>query len=135
MSEVSTNNYDNQITWVIVISIALFILSLLFNIFFLINGLLSLALGIYYIVSVNKEIDNLKEGIDSNLLYGYSLFLSWSVLVLGIVSIFIYILLQYLNRGKSVSVSSNKNFSKNSAIKKNYRTNQYYVNTNRYLKN
>ena len=135
MSEVSTNNYDNQITWVIVISIALFILSLLFNIFFLINGLLSLALGIYYIVSVNKEIDNLKEGIDSNLLYGYSLFLSWSVLVLGIVSIFIYIVLQYLNRGKTVSVNSNKNFSKNNAIKKNYRTNQYYVNTNRYLKN
>ena len=135
MSEVSTNNYDNQITWVIVVSIALFVISLLFNIFFLINGLLSLALGIYYIVSVNKEIENLKEGIDSNLLYGYSLFLSWSVLVLGIVSIFIYIVLQYLNRGKTVSVSSNKNFSKNNAIKKNYRTNQYYVNTNRYLKN
>jgi predicted membrane protein len=128
------NNLDNQLTWVIVISIALFIISLLFNIFFLINGLLSLGLGIYYIVSVNKEISNLKDGIDSDLLYGYSLFLSWTVLVLGIISIFIYIVLQFMNRGKSVSVSSNKNFSKNNAIKKNYRTNQYYVNTNRYLK-
>lgn len=135
MSEVSNHNYDNEITWIIVLSIGLLIISLLFNIFFLINGLLSLALGGYYLFSVYREISNLKDGIDSNLLYGYSLFLSWSVLVLGIVSIFIYIVLQYLNRGKSVSVNSNKNFSKNNAIKKNYRTNQYYVNTNRYLKN
>jgi len=135
MSEVSTNNYDTEITWIIVVSIGLLILSVIFNIFFLINGILSLALGSYYLFSVYREISNLKDGIDSNLVYGYSLFLSWSVLVLGIVSIFIYIVIQYLNRGKSVSISSNKNFSKNSAIKKNYRTNQYYVNTNRYLKN
>ena len=33
--------------------------------------------------------------------------------LLGIVSIFIYIVIQYLNRGKSVSIGSNKNFSKN----------------------
>jgi len=128
------NNFDNELTWIIVTSIGLFILSLIFNIFFVINGLLSLALGSYYVFSVNKEISNLKDGIDSDILYGYSLFLSWSVLALGIISIFIYIIIQYMNRGKSVSVSSNKNFSKNNAIKKNYKTNQYYVNTNRYLK-
>jgi hypothetical protein len=135
MSEIFTNNYDNEITWIIVVSIALFIISLILNIFFLINGLLSLGLGIYYVYSINNEISKLKDGIDSNSLYNYSLFLSWTILVVGIISIFIYIILQFMNRGKTVSVSSNKNFSKNNAIKKNYRTNQYYVNTNRYLKN
>lgn len=129
------NNFDNELTWIIIVSIGLFIISLIFNIFFLINGLLSTILGIYYVYSINNEISKLKDGIDSNSLYNYSLFLSWTILVVGIISIFIYIILQFMNRGKTVSVSSNKNFSKNNAIKKNYRTNQYYVNTNRYLKN
>lgn len=117
------NNFDNELTWIIVISIGLFILSLIFNIFFVINGILSLVLGAYYVFFVNKEISNLKDGIDSDLLYGYSLFLSWSVLVLGITSILIYIIIQYMNRAKSVNISSNKNIKKN------------YINTNRYLKN
>jgi predicted membrane protein len=126
------NNFDNELTWIIVTSIGLFILSLIFNIFFVINGILSLVLGAYYVFSVNKEISNVKDGIDSDLLYGYSLFLSWSVLALGIISILIYIMIQYMNRGKSVSVT---NYSRNNAIKKNNRTGQNYVNTNRYLKN
>jgi hypothetical protein len=116
------NNFDNELTWIIVTSIGLFIISLIFNIFFLINGILSLVLGAYYVFSVNKEISNVKDGIDSDLLYGYSLFLSWSVLALGIISILIYIMIQYMNRGKSVN-------SKNGIIKRNY------INTNRNIKN
>lgn len=113
MSEVSTNNYDNQITWIIILSIGLFIISLIFNIFFLINGLFSTILGIYYVYSINNEISKLKDGIDSNSLYNYSLFLSWTILVVGIISIFIYIVLIYFNRNKGIN-------TKNSAIKRNY---------------
>jgi hypothetical protein len=123
MSEISRSNYDNELTWIIVISIGLFILSLIFNIFFLINGILSTILGIYYMISINNEINKLNEisksESNSNLLYGFSLFLSWSVLILGILSIFIYIIGIYTNRNKG-AISRNTYFNKN---------------TNRYLKN
>ena len=135
----STNTSEGTSTFSIIIGIVLLLLAIKFPILFLIQGLFSLSIGIYLLVETNSQKNKINEiektGILGNLLYGYTNIASWMMIIMGAVSLVIFFVIQFMNRDKSVSVSTNKNFSKNNAIKKNYRTNQYYVNTNRYLKN
>lgn len=131
-----TNTSESTSMFSIIICVVLLVLAIKFPILFLIQGLFSLSFGIYMLVEVNSSINKMDEvektGTLSNLLYGYPRILSWIMIIMGAVSLVIFFVIQFMNRGKTVSVT---NFSKNNAIKKNYRTNQYYVNTNRYLKN
>jgi len=131
-----TNTSESTSMFSIIICLVLLVLAIKFPILFLIQGLFSLSFGIYFLVEINSSINKMDEvektGTLSNLLYGYPRILSWIMIIMGAVSLVIFFVIQFMNRGKTVSVT---NFSKNNAIKKNYRTNQYYVNTNRYLKN
>lgn len=131
-----TNTSESTSMFSIIICVVLLVLAIKFPILFLIQGLFSLSFGIYFLVEINSSINKMDEvektGTLSNLLYGYPRILSWIMIIMGAVSLVIFFVIQFMNRGKTVSVT---NFSKNNAIKKNYRTNQYYVNTNRYLKN
>ena len=135
----SINTSEGTSTFSIIIGIVLLLLAIKFPILFLIQGLFSLSIGIYLLVETNSQKNKINEvektGTLGNLLYGYANIASWMMIIMGAVSLVIFFVIQFMNRDKSVSVSTNKNFSKNNAIKKNYRTNQYYVNTNRYLKN
>ena len=135
----STNTSEGTSTFSIIIGIVLLLLAIKFPILFLIQGLFSLSIGIYLLVETNSQKNKINEiektGILGNLLYGYTNIASWMMIIMGAVSLVIFFVIQFMNRDKSVSVSTNKNFSRSNAIKKNYRTNQYYVNTNRYLKN
>lgn len=133
-----TNTSESTSMFTIIISVVLLFLAIKFPILFLIQGLFSLSIGIYFLVEINSSINKMdeveKSGTLSNLLYGYPRILSWIMIIMGAVSMVIFFVIQFMNRDKGAN-SSIRNFKRNNAIKTNYRTGQNYVNTNRHLKN
>ena len=127
MSEMSTI----PSTLSLIVTICVLILATKFPILFLIAGLFSLFYGINILHDINSTD---KEKLLQARLLGIAVIsimyiLAWSFIAIGCMSIVIFFVMQFMNRDKSVSVSTNKNYSRSNAIKKNY------VNTNRYLKN
>jgi hypothetical protein len=107
MTELAVNDSTYTSTWSLIISIGVLLLSIKFPILFLINGIFTLAFGIYFVISTNAEkakIDEIdKTGILGNFLYGYYIFIAWFMVIFGGVSILIYFIILFINRGKNSS--------------------------------
>jgi predicted membrane protein len=126
MSEMSTI----PSTLSLIVTIGVLILATKFPILFLIAGLFSLFYGIYILHDINStDTEKLLEARLLGIAVISSMYiLAWSFISIGIISIFIFFVMQFMNRNKGAN-SSVTNFSRSNAIKRNY------VNTNRYVKN
>lgn len=111
MTETATDSSSNTSIWSTVVSVALLILAIKFPILFLINGLFSLGIGIYFLVQSYIEINKLKEedpNVDiGSLFWGLQNFFGWVLVITGVVSVIIFGVLRYMNRGRNNSGRNN----------------------------
>ena len=95
-----TNTSEGTSTFSIIIGIVLLLLAIKFPILFLIQGLFSLSIGIYFLVETNSQKNKINEvektGTLSTLLYGYTNIASWMMIIMGAVSLVIFFVIQYI---------------------------------------
>lgn len=114
MTETATDSSSNISIWSTIVSVALVILGIKFPILFLINGLFSLGIGIYFLVHSYTEMNNLRE-LNSNVdigpsIWGLENFFGWFLVITGVISVIIFGVIQYTNRGK---INSGRNYNRN----------------------
>jgi hypothetical protein len=114
MTETATDSSSSTSVWSTIVSVAMLILAIKFPILFLINGLFSLGIGIYLLVQSYTEINKLRE-TDPNVdlrkvFWGLENFFGWVLVITGVVSVIIFGVLQYMNRGRK---NSGRNYNRN----------------------
>jgi hypothetical protein len=126
MTETATDSSSSTSIWSTVVSVAMLILAIKFPILFLINGLFSLGIGIYFLIQSYTEMNKLRErdpNVDlGSVFWGLENFFGWVLVITGVVSVIIFGVLQYMNRGKKNSNTNNN--------RSNYRSNNRNNNKN-----
>ena len=116
MTEMATDNSSSTSIWSTILSVAMLVLAIKFPILFLINGLFSLAFGIYFLVQSYTEMNKIKEsdpvGDLGKVLWGLQNFYGWILVITGAVCVIIFGVIQYMTRNKG-GRNYNRNYSKN----------------------
>ena len=114
MTEMATDSSSTTSIWGTIVSVAILILAIKFPILFLINGLFSLGIGIYFLVQSYIEMDKINQSDPNadlgNVIWGLQNFFGWILVITGLVSVIIFGVIQYMNRGRN---NSGRNNSRN----------------------
>lgn len=93
MTDLNVDTTSSGSIWSTVISVVLLVLAIQFPILFLLNGLIGMGFGLYFLITsyVNLAKNNLTD--TEIVLYNFENFMGWSSTILGAVSMIIYFVL------------------------------------------
>ena len=121
MTEMATDSSSTTSIWGTIVSVAMLILAIKFPILFLINGLFSLGIGIYFLIQSYTEMNKLKESDPNadlgNVFWGLENFFGWILVITGVISVIIFGVLQYMNKGRNNSGRNNSGRNNNRNLK------------------
>jgi hypothetical protein len=94
MADLNFDDTSSGSVWSTVISVALLILAIKFPILFLLNGLISLGFGIYYLIFSYTNLA--KENITDIeiILYNYVNFMGWITTILGAACMIVFFIIK-----------------------------------------
>jgi hypothetical protein len=94
MTDLNFDETSSKSLWSTVISVALLILAIKFPPLFILNGIIGLGFGTYFLIIsyTNLAKENLNH--DKIVLYNYVNFMGWTTTILGAASFIIYFILK-----------------------------------------
>ena len=94
MTDLNLDTTASVSAWTIVVSIGLLILAIKFPILFLVNGLVGIGFGLYYLIVSYMELANTNISDSDIVIYKYINYMGWITTILGVASIIIFIVLK-----------------------------------------
>jgi hypothetical protein len=95
MTDLNLDTTASGSLWTIVISIALLILAIKFPILFLVNGLVGIGFGLYYLIVSYVELANTNISDSDIVIFNYVNYMGWITTILGVASMIIFFFLKY----------------------------------------
>jgi hypothetical protein len=95
MTDLNLDTTASGSLWTIVISIVLLILAIKFPILFLVNGLVGIGFGLYYLIVSYVELANTNISDSDIVIFNYVNYMGWITTILGVASMIIFFFLKY----------------------------------------
>jgi len=95
MTDLHLDGTSSGSLWSTVISIVLLILAFKFPVLFILNGLIGVGFGLYYLIVSYTELANTSITDSDIVIYNYINYMGWISTILGVGSIIIFFFLKY----------------------------------------
>lgn len=94
MADINLDYSSTNSLWGLIVNIGILILAIKFPILFLLNGLIGVGLGLYFLITsyVNLSKSSLSDA--DKVLYNFENFIGWVMSIIGAVSIIIFFFLR-----------------------------------------